>query len=211
MNSWTPKDTMREEFPYYDRTHKAKAFAIEAHNNIKQVRKYTGEPYWYHTNEVAETVFDTCLGIDNNVLANMVCAAHLHDVLEDVAPKNSQYSGFAIVKNFGLDVLTLVDELTDEFTREKYPEFNRKRRKQLECARLGKISREGKTIKLADLLSNTKSIVEHDPDFARTYLREIVALLPYLANGSPILLQKAWDTTKAGFAKLGMEFPIEKV
>ena len=43
------------------------------------------------------------------------------------------------------------------------------------------------TVKLADLLSNTASIVAHDPNFAVIYLAEKAALLPNLKGGSPTL------------------------
>ena len=37
-------------------TKKAKYFAHGEHDRIKQVRKYTGEPYWVHVDAVAKTV-----------------------------------------------------------------------------------------------------------------------------------------------------------
>ena len=58
----------------------AKEFAHAAHDSIKQVRKYTGEPYWNHTDAVAEVVASV------GGTEDMVMAAHLHDVLEDVTP-----------------------------------------------------------------------------------------------------------------------------
>jgi hypothetical protein len=47
------------------------------------------------------------------------------------------------------------------------------------------------TIKLADLCSNTKSIVEHDPKFAAVYLDEKAMLLNVMRHGSPWLWNKA--------------------
>lgn len=184
----------------------ARAFAHSAHNSIKQVRKYTGEPYWVHTDEVARIVTDALS--DSNQAFNLtqnrsaviyspkevedaICAAHLHDVVEDVFPIEKSFGIATIHELFGEHVASLVIALTDVYVKEAYPNMNRQDRKTAERERLGKVSALAKTIKLADLISNTKSIVEHDKDFANLYLREKFALLPYLSDGSPILLQRA--------------------
>jgi hypothetical protein len=44
---------------------------------------------------------------------------------------------------------------------------------------------EAQTIKLADLCSNSKSIMEHDPAFAKTYLEEKRLLLAVMTKGDP--------------------------
>jgi hypothetical protein len=44
---------------------------------------------------------------------------------------------------------------------------------------------EAQTIKLADLISNSKSIMEHDPAFAKTYLEEKRLLLDVMTKGDP--------------------------
>jgi hypothetical protein len=49
--------------------------------------------------------------------------------------------------------------------------------------RLGKISASAKLIKLCDLIDNTRSITEHDPDFAVTYLREKADVLEAMGYG----------------------------
>ncbi|MBO6535097.1 MAG: hypothetical protein JJ966_02665 [Balneolaceae bacterium] len=43
----------------------------------------------------------------------------------------------------------------------------------------------------ADLISNTYSIVEHDPGFAKVYLREKELLLEVLKEGDHTLWKKA--------------------
>jgi hypothetical protein len=48
-------------------------------------------------------------------------------------------------------------------------------------------SPEAQTIKLADLIDNTSSIVERDPDFARVYLYEQAELMKVLTKGNPFL------------------------
>ena len=45
-------------------------------------------------------------------------------------------------------------------------------------------SADAQTVKLADLISNSKSIVKHDPNFARVYIKEKEALLQVLDKGN---------------------------
>lgn len=201
------------------RIEQAQQFAHEAHDSIKQVRKYTGQPYWVHTDEVARLV--ASVGLLNipmaatseiedraNIVEDMVCAAHLHDVLEDVMPLNPLYDDAAIVKKFGSNVAALVVALTDVYTKENFPQLNRAERKRLERERISHTSRDAKTIKLADLISNTKSIVADDPDFARVYLDEKLALLPYLVEGNATLLNEASQLAIAGYKTLGLDLPV---
>lgn len=180
----------------------AQEFAHEAHDRIKQVRKYSGEPYWVHTDAVAATVRAVVGSTDD-----MVIAAHLHDILEDVTPKYPAYSEGQIEVLFGKPVLLMVKELTDVFTKEAYPDWNRAKRHSMENERIGTIQPQSKTIKLADLIDNTKSIVANDADFARVYLREKLNLLGFLSEGDSGLLQQASIQTITGFATLGMAIP----
>ena len=178
---------------------RAKQGSHEAHDSIKQVRKYSGEPYWTHTDKVAAIV--ATVTNDEEVIA----AAHLHDVLEDVAPTKPEYDRNWIQRWFGVRVLALVLDLTDVYTKEAFPDKNRAERKQLERERIGKTALEAKTIKLADLLDNTASIAEHDKDFAQVYLREKLELLPYLSDGNSELLQRCSIQTIAACAACGVE------
>lgn len=180
---------------------RAQEYAHEAHDSIKQVRKYTGQPYWIHTDEVAAIV------AEDGGTENMVVAANLHDVLEDVYPLNKHYGPDWIIDNFGHQVHGYVLDLTDVYTKQAFPNLNRQKRKTMERLRIDGTSPEAKTIKLADLISNTQSIVEHDPDFAHVYLREKMELLGYLTEGSPRLLQRASMQALAGYQKLGLTIP----
>lgn len=142
----------------------AKIFAIEAHTSIGQVRKYTGEPYHEHVLRVAELVSTRTQ--DQEVLA----AACLHDVLEDVEPKRPEFGRDTILERFGRRVLDLVLELTDIYTKENHPDKNRKTRKQLEAERLSKVSEEAKLIKRADLHDNGASFT--GTSFEKTWNEE---------------------------------------
>jgi hypothetical protein len=57
-------------------------------------------------------------------------------------------------------------------------------------------SSRAQTIKLADLIDNTKTIVARDPKFAKVYLREKIALLHVLTKGDPTLMKIAVEQTE---------------
>lgn len=188
----------------------AQMFVHKAHNSINQKRKYSGEPYWVHTDEVADTVASVTNDEDT------IVGAHGHDLKEDVFPELLKQLRIEEHDVLFAEYMTIfygradlfVNELTDVYTREAFSNKNRAERKRLERERIGKISIEAKTIKLADLISNTKSIVTEDAGFAKTYLKEKFALLGELSNGNPILLQRATAQTLESFQKLGLTIPF---
>lgn len=153
-------------------------FATEAHGD--QQRKYTKEPYIEHPLRVAATVKSV------PHTPEMIYAAYLHDVVEDTHVPLEE-----IKKRFGKVVALLVWELTDEFTKENYRHLNRRQRKKKEVARQATISNPAKTIKLADVIDNTRDIVKNDRNFAKKYIPEISALTEVLQGGDPYLLDMA--------------------
>lgn len=149
---------------------KARIFATAAHAAVKQVRKYTGEPYIRHPAELVELL--QAHSIDQ---PEMLAAAWLHDVVEDTGVDSA-----LIYKEFGWCVGILVEGLTDV---SKPEDGIRAARKAIDREHTGKQSPACKTIKLADLICNTRSIVEYDPAFAKVYLAEKRALLEVLREG----------------------------
>lgn len=167
-------------------------FATLAHRG--QTRKYSEEPYIEHPKRVVallKTVKHT---------PEMVAAAYLHDVVEDTDVSNED-----IKKKFGPQVAKLVKELTDEYEKAKYPSLNRRARKEREVMRKAKMSSEAKTIKLADVIDNTRDIVKNDPGFARKYLREMYKLTEALQGGNFQLLMKACYEVEKGRLALNMD------
>jgi (p)ppGpp synthase/HD superfamily hydrolase len=146
-----------------DRIQQATVFATQAHAGQK--RKYTGEDYIVHPIAVAELVRER--GGDED----QIIAALLHDTVEDT---NTTIED--IEREFGIVVATFVEELTDVFTHEAYPDNNRAQRKCWEADRLATISDKAKLIKLCDMIDNTSTIVENDHSFARVYLKEKLEL-----------------------------------
>ncbi len=147
-------------------------FANSAHRGQK--RKYTGEDYIEHPIAVAKRI-KTDYGNEN-----MVCAALLHDVLEDTDVDHSQLRAFLHRTCTGIaaeEILRLVVELTDVYTKEDFEYLNRAERKRREAQRLAQVSYNAQCIKLADIRDNQESIVQHDPKFAKVFMSEKEFLL----------------------------------
>lgn len=159
-----------------DLEERAATFAARYHTG--QVRKYTGEPYIHHPAAVAELVRGAIH--DETMLA----AAWLHDVVED-----TPCTILEIHNEFGLQVAHLVEQLTDI---SKPKDGNRAARKAMDRLHTAGASPKAKTIKLADLIDNSRSIMEHDPDFAKVYIAEKRLLLEVLKEGDPNLWGQAY-------------------
>ena len=156
---------------------RARVFATAAHAAVKQVRKYTFEPYIVHPTEVASIV--ASVPHTNEMLA----AAYLHDTVED--------TGVSIVDiqvEFGNEVASLVSWLTDV---SKPEQGNRAVRKAIDREHTAMAPAAAQTVKLADLIANSRSILAHDPAFARVYLEEKRMLLEVLTRGDATLMAQA--------------------
>lgn len=153
---------------------KARSFAIQKHEG--QVRKFCGEPYHNHVFRVASLVskFTT--------IPEVITAAYLHDVVEDCNVQTEQ-----IEYEFNMVVGSLVEELTNVYTKERYPELPRKERKLQEVIRIGKISSLGKLIKLADRLDNILDMKKECQDDFSYYIKESRELLEVLRGVNPEL------------------------
>ena len=74
---------------------------------------------------------------------------------------------------------------------------NRAHRKRLDRERLSRAPAAAQSIKVSDLIDNTASIVERDPDFAVTYMREKALLLPLLTRADEGLRRRAAELLAA--------------
>lgn len=156
------------------KSYDAMVWAMELHRD--QVRKYTGNPYIEHLAEVAGIAATALKGAPACALA----VAWLHDSMEDCGVSKSQ-----IARYCGADTADGVEWLSD------LESGNRAERKAASRARLSAAPWWVQTIKCADLISNTKSIVQFDPKFAVTYLEEKRALLEVLTQANPHLRKLA--------------------
>jgi guanosine-3',5'-bis(diphosphate) 3'-pyrophosphohydrolase len=122
-------------------------YAAEKHGH--QTRKGAAfEPYVIHLLEVAQLVSIALSEPDSN----LIVAALLHDVIEDAGVTEEELS-----ENFGSDVADMVVELTDD---KSLPKTERKR---LQMEHAPKLSVRAQAIKLADKVSNLRSIITSPP------------------------------------------------
>lgn len=150
-------------------------FATKAHEG--QVRKYTGEPYINHPIEVAKivaSVTDDC---------ECICAALLHDVIEDCGVTKKDLIDYG----FGFTIAEMVCQLSDV---SKPEDGNRAERKRIDREHTATAWDKTKTVKLADLISNTGTICQHDEGFAQVYMREKELLLDVLVGGDERLMSQ---------------------
>lgn len=161
-------------------------------------RKYTEEPYYVHLINVADMVKDK--GYLHFEIG--LC----HDLLEDTDTTEAEF--LYTLMDFGYNehgssfIFNRVVELTDVFTHESYPKLNRKKRKSLEAIRLYFVSSVAQTVKYADLIDNSESIVKYDPGFARKYLDEKEFILDGMNMGDPIMYELALGCLSESKSKL---------
>lgn len=182
------------------------AIVIAAQAHAGQRRKYTGVPYIQHPLEVVQILMQH--GVDDEV---MLAAAVLHDLLEDCEGWNEWrlhselYNGcVSALKRF--TVVRLVNELT-----EPQHQGNRATRKAAERERLSRVSPDAATIKYGDMISNTSSIAEHDPNFAVVYLREKLETLKVMTQGQYSLWDAARMQCNVAADRLGVLLEVESV
>lgn len=165
-------------------------YAGTAHSAVKQFRKYTNQPYIVHPIAVALKVSQITEDVD------MIVAAILHDLIED-----THITYHRINNKFGLRAADFVLGLT-EFSMKA--DGNRVFRKALDARYLGRQCHQVQTIKCADLIDNTSTILEYDPAFAKIYMAEKETLLNHLIRADA----KIWQEAKDIVDKYYKEYPI---
>lgn len=154
----------------------ARDFARKKH--VDQKRKYNGEPYFNHLEEVALLTRTFGLGEEAEVLA------YLHDTVEDTATTHKE-----LVDTFGVQIALGVRALTNA-----KDIGNRKMRKAADRTRLSMSSPVVQSVKCADMISNARDIVPHDPNFAVVFLDEMDELIKVLTQAHSGIRQFAHMT-----------------
>lgn len=137
--------------------YESQACNIAAHYHANKTRKYTGEPYFNHLQNVANKV--TEWGYQE-----LAAMAYLHDVVED-----TDFSHEDVEMFFNKEIAQNVWYLTDV----PLIAGNRSTRNALNNARLAGAPEAALIVKCADMIDNMHDIIEHDPKFAKVYLGEI--------------------------------------
>lgn len=126
-----------------------KALAFAAHKHRDQKRKdVKASPYINHPIALADVLCNEGGITDENVL----CAALLHDTVEDTKTKPAE-----LTENFGKIISGIVMEVTDN------KRIVKAKRKQLQIEHAAHASHQAKLVKLADKISNLRDIVASPP------------------------------------------------
>jgi (p)ppGpp synthase/HD superfamily hydrolase len=165
--------------------------AIKAHDG--QRRKYTGEPYSTHPIAVSKIVESA-----EGHTPEMIMAALLHDVVED-----TDVTFREIRDQFGSKVAELVHYCTNVSDK---VDGNRAFRKKMDADHFALGPWESQTIKVADLIHNSLSIIPHDQKFfhkaykhEKQYLLDILTLAdPILKGQAQSILDEAWNQSLNG-------------
>lgn len=167
----------------------AMQFARRVHADQK--RKYTNNPYTDHLAEVCGIAMSAGWHDATIHPDKLMAVCWLHDCAEDQGITHPELNSL-----FGVDVADGVLWLSDMET------GNRAFRKAASRKRLAQAPSWVHTIKVADLISNTASIVQHDPKFAVTYLAEKRLMLDTLVKADVKLLRVAYEQLRAAEARL---------
>jgi (p)ppGpp synthase/HD superfamily hydrolase len=144
----------------------------------------------------------------------VLAAALLHGVLEEKQVSERELLAFLESSMQAAEAkrtFALVKELTDEYTETSYPQWNRKKRREMEAERLSKASSAAQTIKYADILVNCESIATTDPKLAPQYLTECLFILSMAKNGNPELYRLTFKMVSAEFKKVVKSWAVPMV
>ena len=168
---------------------RAAKFAEAAHWGV--TRKGGKVPYITHPGRIA-----TRVTLHDIACETTICAAWLHDVLEDVADVSYQ----TLVDYFGSQVASLVQELTNP---SKGSKLSREERKQMDRDHLKEVSKEAKIIKMFDRIDNIKEMAfnkEFSKKFLQTYASETKLLFECL-RGVDAELEKEFEHELENFER----------
>ena len=125
----------------------ATTFATRKHHG--QSRKDEAEtPYIFHPLGLV----DVLVKVGKITDVNIICAALLHDTVEDTETTPEE-----LTEAFGVEISDIVMEVTDDKTLDKEV------RKQVQIDHAKHLSREARAVKLADKICNLGDVVESPP------------------------------------------------
>ncbi|GKX61296.1 HD domain-containing protein [Leminorella grimontii] len=163
---------------------RAREFATRIHAEANQRRKYTLAPYIVHPAAVAELVRSV------PHTPEMLAAAWLHDTVEDTDVCIDD-----IFRLFGESVAQYVAMVTKVSVER---DGDREARFLIDLRHTALACPQAKTIKLADIIDNCRTVADFDPAFAEGYLGEKRRQVAVLTQGNTMLFQQANETIARG-------------
>jgi guanosine-3',5'-bis(diphosphate) 3'-pyrophosphohydrolase len=173
---------------------KAITFAAEKHKDQRR-KDFRASPYINHPIRVTEILW----GVGDVRDMTLLVSAVLHDTIEDTNTTHDE-----IRTQFGEDVLALVLEVTDDKTLPKDT------RKQLQIEHAPHISKDAKSLKLADKICNVTDLVHAPPTVwtkkrKQEYLLWTERVVAGLRGTNPKLESRYDEILNVGKRSLGME------
>lgn len=173
--------------------HAAKRLALRQHAGQRRGNA-SDEPFTLHLAEVAGYV------VDEGWPEPVVAVAWLHDVVEDTVTTLEQ-----VRQAFGAEVAGLVGGLTDPVGFAGMPLRERKRR---QAERIVGMPVEVRAVKLADQLSNARSVIDDppiawDPATCLAYLEGAARIAEACRGAAPRLGELMDRHRRRGMAKYG--------
>lgn len=173
----------------------AAQMAHSAH--IKQRRKYNDAPYIEHPMRVAGR-----LTVVDEVPEFAVAAAWLHDVKED----QREYWD-AHYQELPVEVIELVEWLTNTPKSGEYAKLNRAARKAIDREKLSKAPTWARVIKCFDRLDNLMEMSREDVGFLLIYCDESLALFDALETNAGFLVKSLCVLGRAYTKQVLKEIP----
>lgn len=183
----------------------AEELCIQGHEGQK--RRFTQEEYANHPIRVGNLAKEAYLAAGREQEAIIACCGgRTHDLLEDSLNKKVTLTNgtgvekpvtisYTTISNLlGAEVANIVTLLTNQFTKENFPELNRKQRHQKEAQRLSTTQEMVQSIKVCDIIDNFTDFehaLTNDPNWAKNYLAEKWYLLQNLTAALPSLREEA--------------------
>lgn len=163
-------------------------YAIAAHKQKNQARRYTGEDYQVHLAETAAMAALIHFDYSDEVsMAAFLAVAWCHDLIEDtdttIGDLHELVRTWPVADrtNFILGVITLTDPVGED--------INRETRLRLKAEKLIDAPRWIQALSLCDANSNIPSIAHHDPSFAKVYLKDKAATIDKFKHKHPIVMK----------------------
>jgi len=131
-----------------------KAMSFAAHKHKHQRRKgKEASPYINHPISLVEVLVD----VGNVTDINAICAALLHDTVEDTKTTREE-----LTQTFGVEITRIVMEVTDDKS------LSKAERKQAQIDHAMHLSTQARAVKLADKICNLGDVVKSPPDWSLT-------------------------------------------
>ena len=164
---------------------KAMAFAAQKHRDQRR-KDVCASPYINHPIQLVDVLCNEAAVSDVNVL----CAAILHDTIED-----TETTAEELTEHFGQKISDIVVEVSDDTN------LCKTERKQAQIYHAAELTDEAKLVKLADKICNLRDVADNPPagwemQRRQEYFDWALAVIDGLRGVHPVL-EKIFDETYA--------------